>query len=122
MEEVAEDSKELVKKLSEDEKLISTLKVATEDFNFHVYTHTTTRTWHDCFTDAFRREMGTTPPRPILPFAQEDQSIDSAEEESDCKQRMEQSRFRAYNFTRKLKQQREELEPGSYSSWSYYLK
>ena len=114
MEEVAEGSKDLVRKLSEDEKLTNTLKQVTENFNAHVHFHTRIQSWRDFFGDAFGQVMGTTSPQPTQHSAtsQRDQSDDSTIVEEECKHAVEQSRFRAYNFARKLKQQREELEPG----------
>ena len=105
MEEVAEGSKELVKKLSEDEKLITTLQSVTEDFHSHANTHTRAT-----------QVVKNSPPQPTMHFARpkEEESDDSTELQMECKHAVEQSRFRAYNFTRKLKQRKEELETGIY--------
>ena len=118
MEEVAEGGKELVRKLSEDEKLIKTLEIMTEDFNFHIYTHTRARSWRDFFSDSFRRSTRVTSaltPQYAIPREGPTRGSTAAMEipAMECPDRVGQSRFRAYNSARKLKQQREESGPGN---------
>ena len=117
-EEVAEGVKELVRKLSEDEKLIDTLKEVTEDFNFHVYAHARAQSSQHFFSGVLGQVARVTSPPPTPYYAIPMEGITDATVTDpeipirECKRRVKQSRFRAYNIAKTLKQQREELEPG----------
>ena len=122
MEEVAEGSKELIRKLSEDEKLTQGLEKITEDFHFHLYTHTQRQPRHQFLTkfcssctDAFRRAMRSTSEQPAPRYAIVPTGGLATLELPTKECRVKQSRFRAHNFSRKLKQQREETDPGNNS-------
>ena len=90
MEEVAEESKGVVEKLRDDEKLQNSLEMVTEEFHAHIeLVHVIPRSgWKAFFKElclflASLCKLNTGP---------------TNEESENCKQKVQQSRFRAYHF------------------------